>query len=178
MTLRKGCDQPSNKAIGGDLWVDGRSRSDSTNQLLSLKSGWSTSHPCQPSILALQPCAVRSLWWWQEEKNTAVNMEKTPCIWIRKTPFVEYSRSDGHWDPTVVYCQQSAFPLAFTSAAICQYHICLVGYETGNEPRSVLPSSVADLLWLCQSQSLGAKVKKLNLLEIWHQECWSPSSLL
>lgn len=104
--------------------------------------------------------------------------KRPPCIWIRKTPFVEHHRSDGHWDPTVVYCQQSAFS---TCIRICnnlsiphllggiwdgQWTKISASFFRGWSPKS------------CQSQSLGAKLKKLTLQEIWHQECWSPSSLL
>ena len=48
------------------------------------------------------------------------------------------------------------FALTFASATICQDRIYLLGYDTRNEPRSVLACSMADLLQSCRPQSLGA----------------------
>ena len=60
------------------------------------------------------------------------------------------------------------FALVYASATICQDRIYLLGYDTSNEPRSVLASSMPDLLQSCQPQSLGARLETLTLQEVWH----------
>ena len=63
------------------------------------------------------------------------------------------------------------FPLRYASATICQDRIYLLGYDTDNEPRSVLVCSMADLRQSCQSPSLGvgAWLKKVTLKTVWNQ---------
>ena len=61
------------------------------------------------------------------------------------------------------------FALRYASATICQECIYLLGYNMSNEPRSVLACSMADLLQSCRPQSLGARLKSLNLQEVWHR---------
>ena len=61
------------------------------------------------------------------------------------------------------------FALRYASATICQDRIYLLGYDTRNEPRSVLACSMADLLQSCRPQSLGARLETLTLQEIWHR---------
>ena len=61
------------------------------------------------------------------------------------------------------------FALTYSSATICQDRIYLLGYNTSDEPRSVLAFSVANLLQSCRPQSLGARMKTLTLQEVWHR---------
>ena len=61
------------------------------------------------------------------------------------------------------------FPLCNASATICQDRIYLLGYDTSNEPRSVLACTMADLLQSCRPQSLGARLETLTLQEVWHR---------
>ena len=60
------------------------------------------------------------------------------------------------------------FALTFASATICEDRIYLLGYDWSSEPRSVLASSMADLLQSCRPQSLGARLETLTLQEVWH----------
>ena len=61
------------------------------------------------------------------------------------------------------------FELRYGLATICEDNIYLLGYHVMDEPRSVLACSMTDLLQSCQSQSLGARLKKtLTLKAVWH----------
>ena len=61
------------------------------------------------------------------------------------------------------------FPLRYASATICQDRIYLLGYDTDNEPRSVLACSMADLRQSCRSPGVGAWLKSLILKTVWKQ---------
>ena len=61
------------------------------------------------------------------------------------------------------------FVLIYASATICQDRIYLLGYDTRNEPRSVLACSMTDLLQSCQLQSQRARLVTLTLQEVWHR---------
>ena len=63
------------------------------------------------------------------------------------------------------------FPLRYASATICQDRIYLLGYNTDNEPRSVLFCSMADLQQSCRSSSVGvgAWFKRLTLKAVWNR---------
>ena len=91
-----------------------------------------------------------------------------------------HSRGDGHGDSTVVHCQQSAFCTHIRiSNNLPRPHLLAGGYDTSNEPRSVLACSMADLLQSCRSQSLGARLETLTLQRVWHAPSHrSPSSLI
>ena len=69
---------------------------------------------------------------------------------------------------TLQWSTASSLPFALrcASATICQDHIYLLGFDTINEPQSVLACSMADLLQSCRSQSLGTS---LNLQAVWHR---------
>jgi len=61
------------------------------------------------------------------------------------------------------------FALKYASGTICQDLIYLLGDDDSKKPRSVLACSMADLLQSCQSQSLGARLKKtLTVQAVWH----------
>ena len=72
---------------------------------------------------------------------------------------------------TLQWSTASSLPFALrnASATICQDRIYLLGYGRGNEPRSVLACSTADLLQSCLPQSLGARLETLTLQEVWHR---------
>ena len=72
---------------------------------------------------------------------------------------------------TLQWSTASSLPFSFdyASATICQDRIYMVGYNTSNEPRSVLACSMADLIQSCRPQSLGARLETLTLQEVWHR---------
>ena len=61
------------------------------------------------------------------------------------------------------------FGVKYISATIFQDCIYLLGYDTSNEPRSVLACSMADLLQSCRSRSVAAWLKAMTLQEVWHR---------
>ena len=140
-------------AIGGRLGV--------TNQLLSLTGAgkWVEHFPPMPTkhYGTAAVCSGKSL---VVAGGSGGDAHKTlmHTVEVMNTNTLQWSTASS-----------LPFALRYASATICQDRIYLLGYDMSNEPRSVLACSMTDLLQSCQPQSLGARLKSLNLQEVWHR---------
>ena len=140
-------------AIGGGLGTN------ATNQLLSLtgERKWVEQFPPMPTkrFVSAAVCSGKSL---VVAGGRGIDYSAFNTVEVMETETLQWSTASS-----------LPFGLAFTSATICQDRIYLLGYDTSNEPRSVLACSMADLLQSCQPRSLGGWLKALTLQTIWHR---------
>ena len=140
-------------AIGGGVG------SNATNQLLSLtgEGKWVERFPPMPTIRygTAAVCSGNSL---VVAGGRGGYNEPLHTVEVKDTETLQWSTASS-----------LPFALCNASATICQDHICLLGYNTSNERRSMLACSMADLLQSCRPQSLGARLKTLTLQEVWHR---------
>jgi len=132
---------------------------DTTNQLFSLtgERKWVEHFPPMPTKRygAAAVCSGKSLVvaGGDNEKFSSLN-----TVEVMDTETLQWSTASS-----------LPFELRYASATISDDNIYLLGYNTMDEPRSVLACSMADLLQSCRSQSLGARLKKaLTLHAVWH----------
>ena len=141
-------------AIGGTLGGD------VTNQLLSLtgERKWVKHFPPMPTkrCLTAAVCSGKSL--VVAGGRGILDYSDLNTVEVMETETLQWSTASS-----------LPFGVTFISSTICHDRIYLLGYDTSNEPRSVLACSMADLLQSCRSQSLGARLKALTRRTVWHR---------
>ena len=145
--FQPGSSQWSLTAIGGKFGTD------VTNQLLSLtERKWVEQFPPMPTkrYSTAAACSGKSL---VVAGGKGKDNSYLKTVEVMATETLQWSTPSS-----------LPFGVAFVSATICQDRIYLLGYDTHNDPRSVLACSMADLL-----QSPGARLKTLTLQTVWHR---------
>ena len=140
-------------AIGGRVTIV------ATNQVLSLtgERKWVEHFPPMPTKRA-SPTAVCSGASLVVAGGVGMNIAYLDTVEVMDTETLQWSTAS-----------RLPFPLCYASATICQDRIHLLGYNTYNEPRSVLACSMADLRQSCRSPGVGAWLKSLTLKTVWHR---------
>ena len=139
--------------------IGGRLGSNVTNQLLSLtgEGRWGKRFPPMPTK-RYGTAAVSSGKSLVVAGGCGVDHKPLHIVEVMDTENLQWSTATS-----------LPFALRYASSTICQDRIYLLGYDTRNEPRSVLACSMADLLQSCRPQSRGARLGTLTLQEVWHR---------
>ena len=125
------------------------------------KSGWNTSHPCQPNVNLPLLSVKKKSWWWQEgrERETLNKGEG------KEVHYTGHSRSDGHWHSAVVNSQQPTQTYHWCySHSLWGQSLC----NRGEEPRCPSDKVSLHLLSACPSPVTTQSL-------IMDQSCWHTS---
>ena len=141
--------------------IGGRLGTEVTNQLFSLtdETKWVEQFPPMPTkrCLTAAVCSEKSLVVAGGIGKGRIRSDLS-TVEVMETETLQWSTASS-----------LPFRVKYVSATICQDCIYLLGYDTSNEPRSVLACSLADLLLSCRPQSVVEWFKALTLQTVWHR---------